>query len=55
MEVLAEDIEILSYQKEQEEITMGKVLDEKIALIEVLRAQLELKEAEISQFHALKQ
>jgi hypothetical protein len=38
MECIGEDLEIMSYQKEQEEITMGKVLDEKLALIDVLRA-----------------
>ena len=33
---------------------MEKMLDEKLAKIEVLKAQLELKEAELAQYHSIK-
>ncbi len=33
---------------------MERMLDEKMGMIEVLKGQLEMKEAEVAQYHSLK-
>jgi len=36
LELISEDLEVLSYQREQESLQMEGMLDEKMAMIEVL-------------------
>lgn len=38
MDLMSEDLEVMSYQRDQEGMQMEKMLDEKLATIEVLKA-----------------
>lgn len=38
MDLMTEDLEVMSYQRDQEGMHMEKMLDEKLASIEVLKA-----------------
>jgi hypothetical protein len=38
MDLMSEDLEVMSYQRDQEGMQMEKMLDEKLATIEILKA-----------------